>query len=178
MENIVLLLLAPNAKTWTNQLLHLITKHQCYIEESRMMILGTEWGGMMRLSGNWNTIAKLENALLAFKKNQPSLWFEFKRSALLKLTGDHLPYLVQIVGINKINFLSDVTYFFTEQEIQIIDLQTDSFKSNYSETKLLNLLMRIHIPGTINITDLRERFMLLCEEVNADGILEPEKTIK
>jgi len=178
MENIVLLLLTPDAKTWVNHLLYLIAKSQCTIEESRLMQLGTAWGGMMRVSGNWNAIAKMEDSLLALKAEQPQLWLEFKRSALLKLAGDHLPYLVQIVGVNTSSFLNEVAHFFIEQDIQLIDMQTDGFRSNYSDTKLLTLLIRIHIPATINIADLRERFMLLCEEVNADGILEPEKTIK
>lgn len=178
MENIVLILLAADTKTWLNHLLYLVAKHQCHIEESRFMVLGTEWGGMMRISGNWHAISKMEEVLLALKTEQPFLWLEFKRSTTLKLAGDHLPYLVQIIGVNKPSFINEVAYFFIEQEIQLIDLQTDSFKSHYSDTKLLNLLMRIHIPTTINITELRERFMLLCEDVNADGILEPEKTVK
>jgi glycine cleavage system transcriptional repressor len=178
MENIILLLLAPDTKTWVNHLLYLAAKHQCTIEESRFMLLGTEWGGMMRIGGNWNTLNKIEDALVALKTEQPQLWLEFKRSTPLKLTSDHLPYLVQIVGANKPTFLNEVAHFFIEQDIQLIDMQTDGFKSSYSETKLLTLLMRVQVPTTINIADLRERFMLLCEEVNADGILEPEKSIK
>ncbi len=178
MEDIILLLLAPDTKTWVNDLLYLAAKHECVVEESRFMLLGAEWGGTMRISGNWNAINKMEDALTALKAEQPTLWLEFKRSAPLKLTGDHLPYLVQIVGANKPTFHNEVAHFFVEQDIQLIDMQTDGFKSYYSDTKLLTLLLRIHIPTTINIADLRERFMLLCEEVNADGILEPEKSIK
>lgn len=178
MENIVLLLLAPDTKTWVNHLLYLIAKQQCHIEESRFMVLGKQWGGMMRISGNWNAISKMEAALIALKEEGVFLWLEFKRSDTLKLVGDHLPYLVQIIGVNKPSFINEIAYFFIEQGIELIDLQTDAFKTNYSDTKLLNLLLRIHIPTTINITELRERFMLLCEDVNADGILEPEKAVK
>ena len=83
-----------------------------------------------------------------------------------------------MLGANKSTLIQDITIFFNAQAIQIIDLQTDGFKSVYSDTKLLNLFMRIHIPTTLNIADVRERFMLLCEDLNVDGILEPEKTIK
>jgi glycine cleavage system transcriptional repressor len=177
MENILIFLFTSDLKIWSNHLLPLITKHQCTVEESRSLLLGTEWGGMMRVSGNWNTIAKLEDALVTLKEEQPQLSFEFKRrrSAPLKLAGDYLPYLVQAVGVNKPNFLNELIHLFVEQGIQLIELQTDIVKSNYAETKLLHLLMRIHVPATISITDLRERFMLLCEDMNADGILEPEK---
>jgi len=178
MENIILLILTLDPKTWVNQILYLVAKHQCFVEESRCSVLGTEWGGSLRISGNWNTLAKLEDALTALQNEQPGLWLKFKRSPVLKLTEDHMPYLLQIVAVNTPNLLNDLTLFLVEQDIQLIDFQTDAFKSNYSETKLLNLLMRVHIPATINISELRERFMLLCEDLNADGILEPEKSIK
>jgi glycine cleavage system transcriptional repressor len=178
MENIIILLRSPNPKEWVNHILYLLAKHQCTIEESRLILLGSEWGGTMRISGNWSAIAKVEDALNALKAEQPHLFLEFKRSALLKLTEDHLPYLIQIVGVNKAAFINEITHFLVEQDIQLVDFQIDSIKSNYSETKLLALFIRVQIPAQINIAELRERFMLACEEANVDGILEPEKGVK
>lgn len=177
MENLCLLFLAPNAKSLINHFIYLAAKNECYVEESRVMALGSELGGMMRIGGSWNAVAKMEDALQTLK-NDPSLWLEYKRSAPLKLADEYLPYLVQIVGINRPTVINEVTHFFIEQLIQLTDLQTDSFKTSYAQTKMLTFIMRIQIPATINIADLRERFMLLCEELNIDGILEPEKSVK
>jgi glycine cleavage system transcriptional repressor len=179
MEDIILLFSAPDAKTAIDSFLYLVAKQEGSIEESRYMLLGAEWTGMMRISGNWHTIAKIEKELFALKESQPELWLKFKRSILPKFPENHLPYVLQIVGVNTSTLLNEVAHFFIEQDIQIIDMQTDVSKSNYSDTKLLNLVMRLHIPtNSINISDLRERFMLLCEDNNVDAILEPEKTIK
>ena len=176
MQNILILLLCPDITTWENRLLSHITKYQCQIEESRTMFCGTELASFMRVSGNWDALAKLEDTLANLKADQ--LCIEFKRVQALKFSEEHLPYVVQMLGANKSTLIQDITIFFNSQAIQIIDLQTDGFKSVYSDTKLLNLFMRIHIPTTLNIADVRERFMLLCEDLNVDGILEPEKTIK
>lgn len=177
MENLILLLLAPDAQTLLNQLIYLVAKHECYIEESRFMALGHDLGCMVRISGSWSAIAKMEDALHTLK-TESQVWLDFKRSPPLKLDGDYLPYLVQVVGINRPTLINEIMHFFIEQQIQLTDLQTDSFKTSYSDTKMLTLVMRLHVPGNINIADLRERFMLLCEELNIDGILEPEKSIK
>lgn len=177
MENLTLTFLAPNAKVLADELVYLAAKNECYIEESRLMALGGELGGMMHIAGSWNAIAKMEDALLVLEK-KPELWLKFKRSVPLTLESDHLPYLIQIMGINKPTVINEVLHFFIEQQIQLTDLQTDSFKTQYAETKMLTLVMRIQIPASINIADLRERFMLLCEELNIDGILEPEKSVK
>lgn len=177
MENLTLLVSAPDAKILVNHLIYLVAKNECYIEESRFMALGSELGGMLRIAGSWNAIAKMEDALQQLK-SENQIWLEFKRSTHLKLAGEYIPYLVQIVGINKPTLINEMMHFFVEQNIQPTDLQTDSFKTNYSDTKMLTLVTRLQIPGNINIADLRERFMLLCEELNVDGILEPEKSIK
>lgn len=178
MESLILLSLTPDPKVWLDQLISLASKNQCTIEESRCTRLGTEWGGTMRIAGNWNAITKMESALLALKEKHPEFWLEFKRTLPLKLIGDHLPYLVQVIGANSPEFLDNIIHFFVEQDIELIDVQTDGFKTNYADTKVATLLMRIQIPTAINISDLRDRFIMLCEEVNVDAILEPEKSIK
>lgn len=177
LESLVVLLQAPNTKILVDDFIYLVAKNDCYFEESRFMALGKSIGCMARISGNWSALVKMEDALHVLKE-QAHVWLEFKRSPGLKLNGDHLPYLVQIAGLNKPNLINEITHFFVEQDIQLLDLQSDSFKSSFSDTKLINLVLRLHVPAEINIADLRERFILLCEEVNVDGILEPEKNIK
>ncbi len=177
MENLIVLFLAPNAKVVVDDLIYLAAKSACHIEESRLVMLGNEMSGIMRITGSWNAIAKMEDVLHTLK-TKSNWWLEVKRSPLLKLDSDHLPYVVQTVSMNKPAIMNELTHFFTGQEIQITDLQTDTFKTSYTDTKMLALVMRVQVPATINISDLRERFMVLCDELNVDGILEPEKGIK
>lgn len=176
-DSLVVLLRAPNAKTLVHDFIYPVARNGCYFEESRFMALGESIGCIARISGNWNAIAKMEDALHTLKENT-HLWLEFKRSPGLHLVGDYLPYLVQIAGQNKPNLINEIAHFFVEQGVQLLDLQSDAFKSTFSDTKLINLVLRLHVPADLNIAELRERFILLCEEMNVDGILEPEKSIK
>ncbi len=176
MENILIIFLSSDISIWADCLMPIISKCQSQIEESRFISWEEEMGGIIRISGNWDALAKLENALTNLKADK--LYLKFKRITPAKLNGDYLPYIVQIVGINKSSSIEEITQFFSMQSIKMVESQTDSFTSSYCDAKLLNLSMHLQIPDSVNIASLREQFMLLCEEINVDGLLEPEKTIK
>lgn len=174
MEHLTITYIAANAAAMVNDVLYLAAKHQCHIEESRMTMTGSDVAGVMRFTGQWHNIATLEEALTALQREQ-TLPLQFKRTQPLTLTGDFLPYMAQVIALDTPGLIYEISAFFTTQHIHIIDLQTDPFKTMHSETMMLTAGLRLNIPAQINISELRERFMVLCEELNIDGILEPEK---
>lgn len=174
MEYLNIAFISADQYSVINDLIQLTAKHHCHVEESRITVLGSDFAGILRVGGNWNAIAKIEAALTKLK-NKATFLLEVKRCDPWKLTGDHLPYLAQVVGLNTPGLIPAIARFYSDQQIQLIDLQTDPFKTSHSETTMITLSMRINIPAEINIADLRERFMILCDELNIDGIIEPEK---
>lgn len=176
MEHLTLTFTADDYKKAINEVIYLASKHQCHIEESRMTTLGQNFAGLVHISGHWNNIAKLEENLAEMtSSNSNGLSLTYKRNTPLELTGNYLPYIAQVVALDTSGIVYDVARFFMDQQIYIIDLQTDSFKTTHSDTRMLTISMRINIPAEINISELRERYMILCDELNIDGILEPEK---
>ena len=174
MEYLTIAFIARNQDTAIEQVIHLTAKTQCYIEESRFAVLGDDFAGILQVAGNWNAIAKLETAFNAIGQ-QADIVIELKRSQKTRLEGDFLPYLVQVVALDTPDLVHEITSFFAEFDIRIIDLQTDPFKTSHSETTMITLSLRLSIPAKISIAELRERFMILCDELNIDGIMEPEK---
>lgn len=174
MEHITLTFTADDYKKAINEVIYLASKHQCHIEESRMTTLGQNFAGLVHLTGHWNNIAKLEENLAEIS-NTNELTILYKRNKPMELTGNFLPYIAQIVALDTPGLVYDLARFFMDQHIHIIDLQTDPFKTSHSHTRMLTLSMRINIPAEISISELRERYMELCDELNIDGILEPEK---
>jgi glycine cleavage system transcriptional repressor len=176
MEYITLTLIASEQNIVVDQVIALLSKHNCRIQESRCCFLGTDFSGLMRVAGNWSDIAKLEKALHILQSTPNEMLLTFKRgSADDPSTSPLLPYLVQVIGLDTSPLVNEITYFFTKQSIHLIDLQTDPFQTSHSNTTMITVSMRINIPAEINIADLRERFMVLCDDINVDGILEPEK---
>lgn len=174
MEHITIAFIARNQNTAIEQLVHLTAKTQCYIEESRFTILGSEFAGILQVAGNWNAIAKFETALTNIKNDQ-TLTIDHKRTKIIRLEGDFLPYMAQVVALDTPDLVYEITSFFNAQDIHIIDLQTDPFKTAHTDTTMLTLSLRLNVPAQLSISDLRERFMILCDDLNVDGIVEPEK---
>ncbi len=174
MEHLNITFSAPNQQSVIKQLIYLVAKNQCHIEESRLALLGEQFSGLLRIAGNWNSIAKLEAALGNIPP-EDAIQLEVRRSEPVQFEGKFLPYLAQVIALDTPSLVYEITHFFVDQNIQIIDLQTDPFRTSHSETMMITLSMRINVPVSINIADLREQFMILCDELNVDGILEPEK---
>lgn len=174
MEYITIAFIARDQNTAIEQLIALTAKTQCYIEESRFATLGADFTGILRVAGNWNAIAKLEEAIVNISQHT-DIVIELKRTKVNKLEGEFLPYLVQVIALDTPDLVHEIITFYSEQNIQIIDFQTDPFKNTHADTTMLTVSMRLNIPARISIADLRERFMILCDELNVDGIMEPEK---
>lgn len=176
MEYLTLTFIAPGQDVIIDQLIAFSAKHNCRIQESRVSFLGIDFVGFIWIAGNWKDIAKLEKALSTLTIENVSL--TVKRGGAQGPAADappNLPYLVQVVGLDTANLVNEVVYFFSVQHIQIIDLQTDPFQTNHSNANMLSISMRLNVPADISISDLRERFMGLCDELNVDGMIEPEK---
>ncbi len=174
MEYLNIAFIAPNQQVVVDDLIQIISKNNCHLEESRLSVLGDNFAGILRIAGNWNGIAKTEEAIASLK-NQGTVLLEVKRSEPLHLEGEYLPYMTQVVGLDTPGMVFSITQFFAQQQIQLIDVQIDPFQTSHSDTSMITVSLRIGIPADINIADLRERFMILCDELNIDGIMEPEK---
>lgn len=174
MEHISITFIARDQSTAIEQLMQLTAKAQCYVEESRCTMLGNQFAGILRISGNWNAINKFESYIIHMEPHD-DIHITIKRTKPFKLEGEFLPYMAQIVALDTPDLLFQVVSFFDSLEVCILDLQTDPFKTSHTDTTMLTLSIRMNIPAQTNIADLRERFMVLCDELNIDGIIEPEK---
>lgn len=173
MEYLVISAIGPNNPNAVSELLLLAAKNDCSIEKSRLTVMGSDMALAILVSGNWNTIAKVETGIVGLKKD---LSITTRRTKSFTPPGeDLLPYLVQIIAINQPSLVYEITNFFVQHTIFIDDLQTSIFPSSFGNTNMISVHMRIGVPGDISLADFRETFTLLCDELNMDGVLEPEK---
>jgi glycine cleavage system transcriptional repressor len=54
-------------------------------------------------------------------------------------------------------------------------MQNNSYVSNPQQITMFSLAMRILIPADIQLSDLREQFVAMCDTLNVDAYLEPER---
>lgn len=148
---------------------------KCNLLESRMTELGTEFASHMMVEGNWNHIAKFENALesLAARYN---LKIHMLRVPESKPQEDNtIPYGVDVVAGENASHLYELAEFFVARQIKILDVSTSRPPAPYSGTPMFIAHLTVMIPADLKIIPLRDEFVEFCDRQNLDAILEPVK---
>lgn len=146
----------------------------CNIVDSRMTVLGGEFAILLMVSGSWDAVSRLEQALP--KAAEPlGLTLISKRTEARITQAKMLPYLVEVVSMDHPGIVYNVAEFFSNRNINIEDLSTGSYAAAHTGTPMFSMHMTISIPANISIGQLREQFMVFCDELNLDAVLEPVK---
>jgi len=144
------------------------------IEESRMTSLGAEFAVLMLISGNWHTPARLEKALESLRQAH-DLNITIKRTGLRSDTKEAIPYAVDVICLDQPGIVFNLSEFFASRDIEICDLATRSYAAPHTGAPMFSVQMTVSIPGDARISQLRDEFHDLCEQLNLDAILEPVK---
>ncbi len=174
MEYLVITIQAPQDIDIWQKITKLASDMDCQICNSMGHKVAGETALTALISGNWNTIAKLESAINALTA-EPKIILTMKRSKPLTDQLQLLPYTVQVISLNQIGILHHICKFFSENDIAIENLQFDSYTSTATKAPMFSLTVSLGVPSLTNIGELREQFMVFCDETNIDGIIEPEK---
>lgn len=158
-----------------NELAKLAASSGCHIVNSHVSTLGGEFIANLLLSGTWSAIAKME-ANLPMIEQKLGLNIIMRRTELPVPKDEVLPYSIFLVAMDKPGIIYKITQFFDEQQININELNTESYNARQSKTVMLTVTMRISIPTSMHIAELRERFILFCDDLNIDAIMEPERS--
>lgn len=146
----------------------------CSVEDSRMMVLGGEFSVIMMTSGNWNHIAKLENAVKV-AATELGLVTTLTRTEPRKAKPTLMPYAVEVVAIDNPGIVHHVTDFFSRRQINIEDLSTDTYHAAHTGTPMFSMNVSIDVPSELSLSELRMQFLTFCDEYNLDAVIEPVK---
>ena len=144
------------------------------ILDSRMTVMGGEFAVLILVSAPWNALAKLEGGLPALEK-QLGLTLISKRTQAPKAQLNALPYHVEVVAIDQPGIINQIAGFFSNQGINIQELNTMRYPAAHTGAPLFSMSMTVNIPMDISLSGMREQFFTLCDEQNIDAIIEPIK---
>ncbi|MFQ5549424.1 MAG: glycine cleavage system protein R [Woeseia sp.] len=145
------------------------------IEESRMAALGAEFAMLLLVSGNWHTLTKLESGLDKLTKDG-SLTINLRKTGQPASRKDCMPYAVDVVCLDHPGVLFGLADFFAKRDIEIADLATRRYAAAHTGAPMFAVQMTINVPGSLNLSQLRDEFMEFCDHENLDSILEPVKS--
>lgn len=151
-----------------------ISDSGCNIEDSRMSVLGGEFAIMLLVSGNWKTIASLEEQVPGLQERL-GLTIVTKRTEPRDKSTRTMPYAIDVVAVDYPGIVNQITGFFSSRNINIEEMETSSYAAPHTGTPMFSVHMEIGIPTTTQIAELREAFLDFCDELNMDAVLEPLK---
>jgi len=144
------------------------------IEESRMATLGSEFAMLMLVSGNWHTLTRLENGLDKLGQ-EDDLTISIRKTGKRATKDNRMPYAVDIVSLDQQGIVFNLAEFFAARDIEIADVATRRYAAAHTGAPMFAVQMAINVPASVNLAQLRDEFLELCDRLNLDAILEPAK---
>jgi glycine cleavage system transcriptional repressor len=129
---------------------------------------------MLMLSGTWDAIAKIES-MLPRLENQLQIKTLAQRTEPRRREGDLMPYAIEVVSVDQLGIVHDITQFFAQRDIGIEEMFSGSYAAAHTATPMFSLHMTISVPTNLSIAGLRGEFMDFCDHLNLDAIMEPVK---
>jgi glycine cleavage system transcriptional repressor len=151
-----------------DEISNIIYKHSLNIEDSRMTILGGEFAILLLVSGEQSSIDAIQTQV-----NEIGQALQMR--LMIKLTSestpieDAIPYAVEVTALDHPGIVNNISSFFSQRGINIVNLHTESYSAPHTGTPMFALHMTIGISADTNIAKLRDAFMQTCEELNLDA---------
>ena len=174
MQQLVIVILGTLQSSSINDLIKIIASHSCHMIDCRISVLGQECAANLLISGNWSAIAKLEAHIPALEKKL-GLNIQHRRTQQSSVDILSLPYSIYITALDSPDITHKITQFLSDENIPINHLTVSAYAAPYTQAPMLTISISINIPITAHIADVRERFLLFCDDLNLDVIIEPQK---
>jgi glycine cleavage system transcriptional repressor len=173
-DQLVLSALGADKPGIIDELSRCILSNGCNIQDSRMAVLGGDFALLLQVSGNWNTLTKLEDQLGGLE-NRLGLTISSHRTSQQETAKDLLPYAVDVVALDQPGIVHNLARFFSQRQINIQEMVTSSYPAAHSGTPMFSVHLTVGIKTSTRISDLREEFAEFCDELNLDAVIEPIK---
>lgn len=173
-SQMVITVISPANPDLIGRLIQIIHEHNSRICNSYMSSFGQDYGWQMLIAGTWDSLAKLETDLPILGK-QHDMLIQFKRTQTMHHRGEHCRYSAQIIAAEKPGIMTNFFQFLTREKLGLEEFYTDQYRSFGFDTIMFSFNAVIYVPVHESIAQLRERFLIFCDQHNYDGAIEPLK---
>jgi len=168
------IMLGPNNTEILKAVSHLVAEHSCQMMNCHVISQGELYSFSFLLSGDWSAIAKIETKLNALGRKFPLQIF-LKRTNLINPEKPSLPYVLYLVSQDDPNAFDQLMRFLHQHAVTVTEVFIDAYKTKNTQVAMLTITVKIQLAADLSLSDWRERFMLFCDDMNFDAIMEPEK---
>ncbi len=173
-DYVVLTAVGEDRPGLVDSLSSVLLENDLNIEDSRMSVLGGEFAIILLISGSSDANKK-------FLQQKERLEETLKLNLLIKPTRKKsskrglIPYRIRVIGMDHPGIVHRLARFLSQHNINIEDLDTESYPAPHTGTQMFAVNMVVEIPSDTAIRKLRDEFISLCDERNLDADFEPLK---
>lgn len=149
----------------------LILDNGANIVDSRMLGLGGEFAVILMIIGDDEAIAAVETALTKLEQ-ELNLKLIVKRTVARRVPEGTSSCHVEVVALDHPGIVYSLANFFSTRQINIDNLHTDCYSAAHTGTPMFSLEMDITIPDDTPFGELRDQFIVYCEQLNLDAKME------
>lgn len=154
--------------------LALVQRQQCHALDSHILSFEERKVLALRIMGNWDRVTRLESALREFAE-RAGIDIHVQHEQSLAGREAVLPYVVDAIGLASADIAAVITRFFAEQAVSIRELSTRAYRPARSSERLIQMRAQIDIPADSHLGQFKSNFFDLCDTLNLDAAIEPER---
>lgn len=147
----------------------LITERELSIEDSRMCALGGEFATVISVTGAASALALLEQDLASYCAEQEMA--HLFRLAREREQPPAAVYQVAVSAMDHPGIVRKVAAFFSERQLNIVDLSTDTQPAAHTGTPVFSLQMTVEGNASADTAALQTSFENFCDGAGLDGEL-------
>lgn len=153
---VVLSALAPDRPGLVAELTAFVNDRQGNVEESRMLILGGEFGAMLLVSGADEAIAKITAEADQLKKRiGGDLIVRRTKSPEEHRRGERKPVLVTAESFDRVGIVKAIASAISELGLNIVDLETTAVDAPFTGATLFKIEARVDVPRGTPLAKIR-----------------------
>lgn len=157
------------------ELVQEMTQRGCGVLDSRISPLGASLCANFLVGGNWSALGRLETALPGIGERL-GLKIHFQRTDMPGTEPKLRPYAVDVVAPQRADLLEQLLDFFHHQDVLVNEAVTVNYASGQTGAAMCNLHLTVNVPIDQHPQALRDAFLDLCDDLHADGMLDPIKS--
>jgi glycine cleavage system transcriptional repressor len=169
-DQMVITALGADRPGIVDELSQVLYSQNLNIEDSRMSSLGGAFAILLLVTGSKQAI---DEFIGKTRQIEAALQMQLlvRTSEQSTTVKPLVPYQVEVVAMDHPGIVHNLASFFSSRQINIVDLETDSYPAAHTGTPMFSMLMTIGVPAEMSIKKLRADFLDACDELNMDASL-------
>lgn len=156
-------------------LFEIIQQQHCRALDSHVLTFGSRLEMGVRVSGNWDRVTRVESALREFaQKHQVAINIHHEQAP--EGREPVLPYVLDAIGLESADIAAALLRFCVRQGVSLREFSTRAYRPARSVERLIQLRAEIDIPTTCHLGQFKTDFFDLCDALNLDAAIEPNRT--